>query len=118
MQKGLSSKNFPGFFIQIDDPEDLGQVGAYCRLSEYHVSIRTQAVAVSFECWRSVEAWKQDKKAFSLLNVELQPDKGGAEFFKYCQAAEDGQSLEHRLTRFCLNSSSQLQSAQLEEVDD
>jgi len=117
MKKGLSCKHFPGFFLEMDDPEDVGRVSAYCRLSEYHVSIRNKAVHASFECWRSFEAWDQGRNAFWLISVQLKPNEGGSAFFDYCQSIDNAESVEHCLTVFCVQHSQDLQDAELESND-
>jgi hypothetical protein len=112
MSQDSTVASLPGFLIEVEDPEDIGTLPAYCRLSEYHVSVKNEAVLAAFECWRSIKACQSGKNSFSVLNIELKPEEGGIAFFEF-KASFSG-SFEEALTKFCLEHSPELRSARLE----
>lgn len=60
--------------ISLHDPTDIGEVKAYCVLSEVSFKIDTGNVYCVFTCWRSQEAYQQGRKPFAALPVVLESD--------------------------------------------
>jgi len=89
-------------YLTVEDPEDLGATEAYCVLTEVHMNYRTQTLVVAFECWRNQAAYEANRKPFTAIQFQFDPDKGGEQFYR--QHGIDGVDgkLGHRIREFCM----------------
>lgn len=91
------------FYLDVEDPEsDNKAENAYCVLVEVHTNFRTQALVAVFECWRSRKACLANKKPFNVLEIPLEPDKGGKHYFSINGPDGANMQLASRLRDFCI----------------
>lgn len=60
--------------VSLHDPTDVGEIKAYCVMSEISIKLDSVAVCCVFTCWRSKRAYEQRCKPFAVLPVVLESD--------------------------------------------
>jgi hypothetical protein len=61
--------------VNLHDPTDVGDIKAYCLMTELSIKLDTGNVCCVFTCWRSKQAYEQQCKPFAVLPVVLESDE-------------------------------------------